>query len=118
MWEAGDLLPNLGLPFLTIVVPVQGADTWSLWFGGRVVYQCLPCLRSEFEPTARNLYQSLPPRRRQLTIELSIGAVVTVAGWAGWPTVITVDNGRHSQKATDTMTVGVEKIFRKNFLGR
>ena len=64
----------------------------------------------------RNLYQSLPPRLGQLTIELGIDD--TVAGWAGWPTVITVDNGRPSQKATDTITVGVEKIFRKNFLGR
>ena len=36
-----------------------------------------------------------------------------MAGWAGWPTVITVDNGRHSQKATDTMAVGVRKIFQK-----
>ena len=39
-----------------------------------------------------------------------------MAGWAGWPTVITVDNGRHGQKATDTMAVGVEKIFQKKIL--
>ena len=91
----------------------MGADTWSLWFGGRVAYHSLPCRRSGSRPAIRDLYQSLPPRPGQLTIELSIDD--TVAGWAGWPTVITVDNGRHGQKATGTMAVGVEKIFQKKF---
>ena len=89
----------------------MSADTWSLWFGLVATYHSLPCRRSGSEPAILDLYQSLPPRRRQLTIELGIDD--TVAGWAGWPTVITVDNGWHSQKATDTMTVGVEKIFQK-----
>ena len=37
-----------------------------------------------------------------------------MAGWATVVRVITVDNGRHSQKATDTMAVGDEKkkVFR------
>ena len=116
--HTGDHASDLSLPFLTMIVHVQGAPRWWVWFGHRATYQCLPFSRSESEPVVWNLYQSLPPRRRQLTIELSIGVGVTVAGWAGWPTVITVDNGRHSQKATDTMAVGVEKIFRKKFSGR
>ena len=97
---------------------IRGAFHWCFWFGHHEAYHSLPCLRSGLRPAIVDLYQSLPPRRRQITIELSIGVRVirvgvTVAGWAGWPTVITVDNGRHGQKATDTMAVGVRKIFQK-----
>ena len=31
--------------------------------------------------------------------------------WASVARVITVDNGRNSQEATDTMVVGIRKIF-------
>jgi len=34
-----------------------------------------------------------------------------VVGWASVARVITVDNGRNSQEATDTMVVGIRKIF-------
>ena len=44
-----------------------------------------------------------------------LGRDVSVAGIqhqvTGWARVITVDNGRHSQKAIDTIMVGIEKIF-------
>ena len=44
-----------------------------------------------------------------------LGIDVSVAGIqhrvAGWCRVITVDNGRHSQKAIDTMAVGIRKFF-------
>ena len=47
--------------------------------------------------------------------EQGLGIDVSVAGIqhqvAGWCRVITVDNGRHSQKAIDTMVVGIRKIF-------
>ena len=46
---------------------------------------------------------------RRLTIDLGVEGSVMV--WASVARVIAVDNGRHSQKATDTMAVGVEKIF-------
>ena len=46
---------------------------------------------------------------RGLGIDLAVGDSVVV--WPSVVRVITVDNGRHGQKATDTMTVGIEKIF-------
>jgi hypothetical protein len=48
------------LPILTGIC-ARGAKPIGA-FG--LVYQRLPVCRSEFEPTVRNLYQSLPPRRR------------------------------------------------------
>ena len=46
---------------------ITGAITWWVWFGRPTVYQCLPSCRSEFEPTTRGLYQSLPPHRTHNT---------------------------------------------------
>ena len=46
---------------------------------------------------------------RGLGIDLAVEGSVVV--WANVARVIAVDNGLHSQKATDTMTVGIEKIF-------
>ena len=43
-----------------------------------------------------------------------MGVEGSVAGWVSVVRVITVDNGRNSQEAMDTMTVGIEKkkVFR------
>ena len=52
---------NVSLPLLTIS---HASDAKSIGDLG-LVYQLLPCLRSEFEPATRGLYQTLPPRTRQ-----------------------------------------------------
>ena len=100
-----------------------------MWRGGSDAYQSLPYLTP---PLLKHLvildwstngYQPL-----DLSVDLpcatftntyhrgeGLGIDVSVAGIqhqvAGWCRVITVDNGRHSQKAIDTMVVGIEKIF-------
>ena len=52
--------------------------------GFGLVYQHLPGLRSESEPADNMLYQSLPPRPRQLTIDFGVGEVFAdVAEWYG-----------------------------------
>ena len=73
------------------------------WFGS--CYQHLPHRRSGFEPPVKGLYQSLPPRTRQLTIDLSVGEVV-------W--VIRVDNGGGPSTPSEVAhTVG--KVSRRIF---
>ena len=84
----------LGLPFLTgffagVAYPLGG-------FG--LVYQLLPASGSGFDLLVCHLYQLLPPPDRRLTTDSHMHD--TVAGWAGWTRVITVDNvenGRHTQ---------------------
>ena len=80
---------NLGLPFVTIS---RAADAKTVGAFG-LVYQSLPGLRSESEPTARDLYQSLPPPDRGLTIDSHIHD--TVAGWCMIITVYNVENRRN-----------------------
>ena len=49
-----------------------------------LVYQRLPVCRSGSEPADNMLYQSLPPRPGQLTIDLGVGEVFAgVAEWYG-----------------------------------
>ena len=45
---------------------------------------------------------------------IDVSVVASVAGWATVARVITVDNGLHSQEATDTIAEGIEKkkVFR------
>jgi len=85
---------------------------WLIWFGHPTYYHHLPFFGSGFDPWPYDLYQSLPPRPRQLTIDLGVGD--SVAGWVSVVGVITVDNGLNSQEAMDTMTVGggKKKVFR------
>ena len=59
----GVLLPNLGLPSLTVFL---ASDAKTIGDFG-LVYHSLPFLRSESEPIVRHLYQSLPPHRRHNT---------------------------------------------------
>ena len=59
----GALLPNLGLPSLTVFL---ASDAKTIG-GFGLVYQLLPTLRSGSEPATRHLYQSLPPHRRHNT---------------------------------------------------
>ena len=49
---------------------------------------------------------------RRQGIDLGVGD--SVAGWVSVVGVITVDNGRNSQEAMDTIAVGIEKkkVFR------
>ena len=77
----------------------DGVIAWWVWFGGGRAYHHLPdpCMRrvlsfgwfglhyqhlphrqSGSEPTARGLYQSLPPRTRGLTIDLSVVEVAHI----------------------------------------
>ena len=92
------------LPILTIshAAPAKPLGDFGL------VYQLLPlCDLGRIRPqdTFTNHYHR----------EQGLGIDVSVAGRqhqvAGWCRVIAVDNGRHSQKAIDTMVVGIEKIF-------
>ena len=62
---------NVSLPLLTIS---RASDAKSIGDFG-LVYQHLPACRSEFEPAESMLYQQLPPRTRQLTIDLAVGEV-------------------------------------------
>ena len=52
----------------------HAADAKSIGVFG-LVYQSLPASGSEFEPAEYMLYQTLPPRTRQLTIDLAVAEV-------------------------------------------
>ena len=92
---AGDLPPNLSLPTLTISYAAHAKSIGGFglvyqllpdpcmrrvlsfgWFG--LCYQHLPHRQSGSEPADNMLYQSLPPRTRQLTIDLSVAEVAHI----------------------------------------
>ena len=100
MWRGGSdayqSLPYLTPPLLKHLVDLD----WST-----KVYHPLNLGRDLPRETFTNHYHS----DGGLDIDVSVAGIQHQV--AGWCRVITVDNGRHSQKAIDTMAVGIEKIF-------
>ena len=102
---------------------------YTMWRGGSDAYQSLPYLTPPLlKPLVFLVWSTNGYHSADLSVDLpcevftnhyhrgeGLGIDVSVAGIqhrvAGWCRVITVDNGRHSQKAIDTMVVGIEKIF-------
>ena len=96
---------------------------WWVWFGGPATYQLLPFCRSEFEPVVWNLYQRLPPRRRQLTIDLAVGEVVWVIiayndGEPRTPSEVAHTVGQVSKRKSSHRPVGLQKIEHGGKTGR
>ena len=101
---------------------IHGAITWCIRLSGDH-YQCLPSGRSEFEPAAGDLYQTLPPRRRQLTTDLSVGEVVWVIiayndGEPWTPSEVAHTVGQVSKRKSSDRPVGLQKIEHGGKTGR
>ena len=102
---------------------ITGAITWCIWFGGPVTYQLLPSCRSEFEPVVWNLYQTLPPRTRRLTIDLTVGEVVWVIiayndGEPWTPSEVAHTVGQVSKRKSSDRPVGLQKTEHGGKTGR
>ena len=96
---------------------------WCIWFGHRVAYHSLPFCRSGSEPVVWNLYQRLPPRRRQLTIDLAVGEVVWVIiayndGEPWTPSEVAHTVGQVSKRKSSDRPVGLQKIEHGGKTGR
>ena len=86
-------------------------------------YQCLPFGRSGSNPAAGDLYQTLPPRRRQLTTDLSVGEVVWVIiayndGEPWTPSEVAHTVGQVSKRKFSDRPVGLQKIEHGGKTGR